>query len=194
MLKLTSSIQMPALNSNLSRSQQRTICSQLGSVKLKLIYKASVHGFTGAAFHQRCDNQSPTVSVGYNASGYVFGGYTRKPFSQTGQYVKDDQAFLFTFSGEQLLKYQVANAAYAVYMVVESGPYFGNALGFFNGSNPVVYSNPGGHYYFDAAEMHGNDLNLTDCEVYRVEGKLSLPSIYLCIPLPAFPLMSCVDL
>ncbi|KAM6921971.1 LOW QUALITY PROTEIN: interferon-induced protein 44 [Xenentodon cancila] len=50
---------------------------------LKLLYQASVHGFTAAAFHQRCDNVAPTVSVGYNASGYVFGGYTRRPFCQS---------------------------------------------------------------------------------------------------------------
>uniref|UniRef100_A0A3Q3EX93 Interferon induced protein 44f3 n=1 Tax=Kryptolebias marmoratus TaxID=37003 RepID=A0A3Q3EX93_KRYMA len=104
---------MSALNSKLTRSQQKTICSQLGSVKLKLLHKASVHGFTGPAFHNRCDNHCPTVSVGYNVSGYVFGGYTRQAFSQTGQYANDDQAFLFTFSGEQLLKYPVTNAQYA---------------------------------------------------------------------------------
>uniref|UniRef100_A0A3Q3A5Z9 Interferon induced protein 44f3 n=1 Tax=Kryptolebias marmoratus TaxID=37003 RepID=A0A3Q3A5Z9_KRYMA len=148
---------------------QKTICSQLGSVKLKLLHKASVHGFTGPAFHNRCDNHCPTVSVGYNVSGYVFGGYTRQAFSQTGQYANDDQAFLFTFSGEQLLKYPVTNAQYAVQMVVNSGPYFGNALGFFNGSTPVVYSAPGNYYNFNAAEMHGNDRNLIECEVYQVE-------------------------
>ncbi len=63
-----------------------------------------------AAFHQRCDNRGPTVSVGYNASDHVFGGYTKQPFSQSGQYVKDDQAFLFTFSGEKLLKYPVCDS------------------------------------------------------------------------------------
>ncbi|XP_037553883.1 interferon-induced protein 44 [Nematolebias whitei] len=167
--KFTPSDQMSTLSSKLTRTQQRTICFQLGNVRLKLLYKASVHGFTGAAFHQRCDNRCPTVSVGFNASGYVFGGYTRQPFNQTGKYVNDDQAFLFTFNGETLLKYPVINAPYAVQMVANSGPYFGNALGFFNGNNPVVYSNPGGYFNFNAAEMHGNDLNLTECEVYQVE-------------------------
>ncbi|XP_013862749.1 interferon-induced protein 44 isoform X2 [Austrofundulus limnaeus] len=165
---------MSTLKSNLSRSQQRTICSQLGTVKLKLLYKASEHGFTGAAFHQRCDNHSPTVSVGYNVSGHVFGGYTAQPFSQTGHYVNDDQAFLFTFSGDQLLKYHVASATHAVRMIRNSGPYFGEALVLVNGSTPVVYSNPGAHYNFNAAEMHGNDLNLTECEVYRVEATTEL--------------------
>ncbi|CAG5863859.1 unnamed protein product [Menidia menidia] len=160
---------MSNLKSQLTVSQQRTISSQLHGVKLNLLYKASVHGFTSAAFHQRCDNRSPTLSVGYNASGYVFGGYTRQPFSQSGTYVSDDQAFLFTFRGEKLHKYPVMNATYAVKMVGNSGPYFGETLILLHGSQPVVYSKPGSYYNFQAAEMHGNDLNLTECEVYQIE-------------------------
>uniref|UniRef100_A0A3B4WKT2 Interferon-induced protein 44-like n=1 Tax=Seriola lalandi dorsalis TaxID=1841481 RepID=A0A3B4WKT2_SERLL len=162
---------MSTMNSLLTRDQQRTICSQLGRVKLQLLYKASIHGFTGAAFHQRCDNHSPTVSVGFNASGYMFGGYTKQPFSQSGQYVQDDQAFLFTFSGEKLLRYPVTGPANAVRMIANSGPYFGEALILVYGSKAEVHSNPGNYYTFNAAEMHGNDLNLTECEVYEVEGK-----------------------
>uniref|UniRef100_A0A0F8AKR8 Interferon-induced protein 44-like protein n=1 Tax=Larimichthys crocea TaxID=215358 RepID=A0A0F8AKR8_LARCR len=157
------------MNPRLTRSQQKSICSQLGSVRLKLLYKASIHGFTGAAFHQLCDNQGPTMSVGYNASGYVFGGYTRQPFSQSGQYVHDDQAFLFTFKQDNVLKYPVTGPANAVRMIANSGPYFGEALALVNGGQAKVYSNPGNYYNFNAAEMHGNDLNLTECEVYQVE-------------------------
>ncbi|KAK1897555.1 Interferon-induced protein 44 [Dissostichus eleginoides] len=157
------------MNSMLTRSQHGTICSQLGRVKLQLLYKASIHGFTGPAFHQRCDNRCPTVSVGYNASGYVFGGYTKQPFSQSEAYVNDDQAFLFTFSGEKLLKYPVTGSANAVRMVANSGPYFGEALVLVNGSKAVVHSAPGNYYNFTAADMHGNDLTLTECEVYQVE-------------------------
>ncbi|XP_024134778.1 interferon-induced protein 44-like [Oryzias melastigma] len=157
------------MNSKLTKNQQRAICSQLGNFKLKLLYKASIHGFTGAAFHQHCDNQYPTLSVGYNNSGFVFGGYTRQPFSQSGQYVNDDQAFLFSFSGEKLNKYPCISAPHAVKMINNCGPYFGEALVLVNGNQQTVYSNPGKYYNFNAAEMHGNDLNLTECEVYQVE-------------------------
>ncbi|XP_038571406.1 interferon-induced protein 44-like isoform X2 [Micropterus salmoides] len=164
------------MNPMLTKSQQKTICSKVGRVKLKLLYKASIHGFTGGAFHQRCDTRCPTVSVGYNTSGYVFGGYTKQPFNQSGQYVGDDQAFLFTFSGENLLKYPVTSPNYAVKMIANSGPYFGEALALVNGSKAVVYSSPGNYYNFNAAEMHGNDLNLTECEVYQVEETTELES------------------
>ncbi|XP_039667074.1 interferon-induced protein 44-like isoform X6 [Perca fluviatilis] len=165
----TSADQLSTMNSMLTNSQQKTICSQLGRVKLQLLYKASIHGFTGAAFHQRCDNRCPTVSVGYNASGYVFGGYTKQPFSQSGQYVHDDQAFLFTFSGEKLIKYPVTIPANAVRMMANCGPYFGETFVLVNASRAVVYTNPGNYYNLNAAEMHGNDLNLAECEVYEVE-------------------------
>ncbi|XP_024134781.1 interferon-induced protein 44-like [Oryzias melastigma] len=163
------------MNSKLTTNQKKAICSQLGYLKLKLLYKASIHGFTGVAFHLHCDNQYPTVSVGYNKSGRVFGGYTRQPFSQSGQYVNDDQAFLFSFSGEKLNKYPCINAPYAVRMISNSGPYFGEALVLVNGSQPKVYSNPGNYYNFNAAEMHGNDLDLTECEVYQVETEMEKP-------------------
>ncbi|XP_033936461.1 interferon-induced protein 44-like [Pseudochaenichthys georgianus] len=162
------------MNSMLTRSKQRTICSQLGRVKLQLLYKASIHGFTSPAFHQRCDNRCPTVSVGYNASGYVFGGYTKQPFSQSTAFVNDDQAFLFTFSGEKLLKYPVTSAGCAVKMIADCGPYFGEDLVLVHGSQAVVHSAPGTHYNFTAADMHGNDLTLTECEVYQVEETTAL--------------------
>ncbi|XP_044056400.1 interferon-induced protein 44-like [Siniperca chuatsi] len=54
-------------------------------------------------------------------------------------------------------------------MISNSGPYFGEALVLVNGSQAVVYNSPGNYYNFNAAEMHGNDLNLTECEVYQVE-------------------------
>ncbi|XP_054459159.1 interferon-induced protein 44-like [Anoplopoma fimbria] len=153
----------------LTSSQRKTICSHLGRGKLQLLYKASIHGFTSAAFHQRCDNRCPTVSVGYNASGYVFGGYTQQPFCQSGQYVHDDEAFLFTLNGEKLLKYPVTTPANAVRMMSTSGPYFGEAFVLVTGGKATVLSNPGNHYNFNAEEMHGDDLNLTECEVYEVE-------------------------
>lgn len=157
------------MDPKLSSDQQKIICSQLGRAKLELLYKATIHGYTSKAFHKRCDNRGPTVSVGFNASGYVFGGYTTQPFSQSGQYVHDNEAFLFTFSGEKIIKYPVTTPDYAVRMIANSGPYFGEALALVSGGQPVTYSSPGNYYNFSAAEMHGKDLNLTECEVYEVQ-------------------------
>ncbi|XP_033847512.1 MTOR-associated protein MEAK7-like [Periophthalmus magnuspinnatus] len=170
------------MNSNLTSVQQRALCSELeGRVKLKLLFKASIHGFTGAAFHQRCDARGPSISVGYNSSGHVFGGYTSAPFSQTGQYVNDQKAFLFTFKGDALLKYPTTYSNYAVKMVGNSGPYFGKSLILMNGG-AAVHSNPGQYYTaFTPDEMHGNDLQLIECEVYQVEGNSSSYTVSILI-------------
>uniref|UniRef100_A0A3B3VZ78 Interferon-induced protein 44-like n=1 Tax=Poecilia latipinna TaxID=48699 RepID=A0A3B3VZ78_9TELE len=141
----------PIMNSKLSENHQKEICSQLGHVHLKLLYKATVHGYTASAFHQQCDSLSPTVS-----------------------YANDDRAFLFTFEGRKLIKYPVANAAYAVRMMNNCGPYFGESLVLVHTGKPIVYSNAASYYPFNAAQMHGNDLNLIDCEVFQVLGEHKL--------------------
>ncbi|XP_024134939.1 interferon-induced protein 44-like [Oryzias melastigma] len=165
------------MNSRLTKEQQKEICSELGNVKLSLLYKATSHGFKGEDFHQHCDNKSPTVSVGYNSSGYVFGGYTSQPFSQSGDWVKDDQAFLFCFSEEKLNKYPVNNPPHAMKMTKNSGPNFGNAFVLVHESKQTVYSNIRSfsipffprNYIFSPQELHGKNQNLTECEVYQVK-------------------------
>lgn len=142
-------------------------CSRLG-----LLFKASVHGYTGPVFHQKCDRQGPTLTVAYNNSGYIFGAYTSKDYAQTGQNIEDEKAFLFSFSEREMkkdpLRVVSGQPQYSFYDGA-AGPHF-NSLVFLNNNTATVYSNPG-TYVFDPLEMHGNDLQLVECEVYRVEGK-----------------------
>ncbi|KAI9999490.1 hypothetical protein NQD34_018489 [Periophthalmus magnuspinnatus] len=169
------------MNSNLTSVQQRALCSELeGRVKLKLLFKASIHGFTGAAFHQRCDARGPSISVGYNSSGHVLEG-TPAPLQSDWSICQHQKAFLFTFKGDALLKYPTTYSNYAVKMVGNSGPYFGESLILMNGG-AAVHSNPGQYYTaFTPAEMHGNDLQLIECEVYQVEGNSSSYTVSILI-------------
>ncbi|CAB1314156.1 unnamed protein product [Coregonus sp. 'balchen'] len=159
------------MNPKLTQERQKQLCSLLGNVRLSLLFKASIHGYTGAAFHQKCDHQGPTVSVGYNSTGFVFGGYTSKDHDvvKLNQYIQDDKAFLFSLTGRNPVTYPVTYAQYAVKMLKTTGPYFGEDLMFMNANTATVISSPGNYYNFNDAEMHGNDLNLTECEVYKVE-------------------------
>ncbi|XP_016146551.1 interferon-induced protein 44-like [Sinocyclocheilus grahami] len=91
---------MESLTSDLKEEKCRQLCGLLGNVKLSLLYKASVHGYQASAFHQRCDHQGPTLLVAYNHSGYIFGGYTSVDYTQSGQYITDEEAFLFSFQGK----------------------------------------------------------------------------------------------
>ena len=69
--------------------------------QFKLLYRASRDNFTFKAFHEKCDNQGPTLTIiKSDLNGKVFGGYTsvswRSPSSRT--YVKDEEAFLFSLT------------------------------------------------------------------------------------------------
>ena len=166
---------MSAVSSSLSRVQERKLNSLFGQVKLSLLYKASIHGYAAATFHAKCDRQGPTVVVAYNQAGFVYGAYTSKDYAQSGKVVDDDSAFLFSFNcengGQSPLRYTPKTPEQA-FTDGNTGPNFG-ALLFLNGNTAAVTCSPGNLYNFVAAEMHGNDLVLKECEVYRVEGELT---------------------
>ena len=45
----------------------------------KRCYKASQDGWSSQTFHRHCDDLGPTVTI-IQAHGYIFGGYTDKPW------------------------------------------------------------------------------------------------------------------
>ncbi|MBN3283773.1 IF44L protein, partial [Polyodon spathula] len=163
---------MAEVKSNLSKEAERKLRSLFEPVNLSLLYKANVHGYNSAEFHSKCDRQGPTLTVGYNKPGFIFGGYTSMSFAQTGQHLVDEKAFIFSWNSndpeKQPLRIPVANAQYAI-LDNKGGPNFGAALVFLNNNVAAVITNPGQYYTFNAEELHGGDLNLTECEVYRVE-------------------------
>ncbi|KAF5886795.1 interferon-induced protein 44-like, partial [Clarias magur] len=162
---------MSVITSRLSMEQELKLCSLLSQGKLTLLFKASVHGFTADAFHRKCDRQGATVTVAYNNSGYVFGAYTSKDYAQTGQNIIDDKAFMFSFNEHEVDKapYRlVSTNDQCSFIDGNTGPNYVSLL-FLHNNTATVYSNPG-TYNFIPVEMHGNDLQLSECEVYRVEG------------------------
>ena len=161
---------MSAVTSSLSRDQQSKLLSLLGHVRLHLLYKASVHGFTAAAFHGHCDKQGPTVIVAYNAAGFVFGAYTSKDYTQSGGAVNDEQAFLYSISAQENKPLRVGGiSGQCAFTDVGTGPNYG-ALVFLHEDKPAFQSNPGTNFHFQAAALHGDNLVLTEFEVYRAEG------------------------
>ena len=53
---------------------------------MKLLYRASEHGYTAKSFHECCDNKGPTLIVIKSSGGWIFGGYTTKSWSGDGIY------------------------------------------------------------------------------------------------------------
>lgn len=163
---------MSVVKSSLSDDQEKKLLSLLGHVRLHLLFKASIHSFTAAHFHARCDRQGPTVIAAYNAAGFVFGAYTSKDYTQSGQAVNDDEAFLYSISAGKDNPLRVTGTAgQSAFTDGAAGPDFG-ALLFLYDDKPALQSKPGTGFNFQAAQMHGTDLALTELEVYRVEGGL----------------------
>ncbi|XP_048120894.1 interferon-induced protein 44-like [Alosa alosa] len=161
---------MSVITSKLTRDQERMICSMFGHAKLNLIYKASVHSYNNNNFHYKCNQQGPTLTVAYNNTGFIFGAYISKDYAQTGQNIVDEKAFLFSFDGREQNPepYRVTSTGQYSFNDGDTGPNFGSLV-FLLDNGADIQSNPGNFFNFDPLKMHGNDLVLTECEVYRVE-------------------------
>ncbi|XP_067271949.1 interferon-induced protein 44-like [Pseudorasbora parva] len=182
-MKKRGNLSMDSLTSNLPEDKKKQLCALLGNVELTLLYKASVHGYNASAFHQRCDRQGPTLLVAYNLSGYIFGAYTSVDYAQTGRDITDDEAFLFNCEAKIPVCIKV-NSGHNARRDDSGMPTFGQQLYFCYKNQPVVVNQ--GHNAFNAykaygmtnnpfnftpATLYGNDAQLTECEVYKVEQK-----------------------
>ncbi|WAR13805.1 IF44L-like protein [Mya arenaria] len=101
-----------------------------GPKTFTLLYKITRDGCDSAIFHQKCDNQGPTVTVLYNTSGSVFGGYAGQSWHSQNAWINDNTAFLYQlrFSGnQQVNKFPVkgSNAVNTYYDGPSHGPLFG---------------------------------------------------------------------
>jgi hypothetical protein len=99
--------------------------------KWELIYKGSRDGFDSNAFHTRCNNQGPTMTIVLSNNNHLFGGYTSVAWTSSGSYGNDAQAFLFTLTNPHDIpctKYLVkpGNVGYAAYHNSGNGPTFGS--------------------------------------------------------------------
>ncbi|XP_065101802.1 interferon-induced protein 44-like isoform X4 [Paramisgurnus dabryanus] len=159
---------MTTQNYNLPEEKKKQLCALLGDVDLTLLYKASVHGYNAAAFHQHCDSQGPTLLVAYNNSGYIFGGYTSKDYTQSGQYVTDEDAFLFYYQGQIPVCIKI-NSGYNARIDDSGWPTFGQQLHFCYNNQPTLYNQGGNAFTINTALMYGNNTNLTECEVFKIE-------------------------
>ncbi|XP_067271952.1 interferon-induced protein 44-like isoform X2 [Pseudorasbora parva] len=159
---------MDSLTSNLPEDKRKQLCALLGNVELTLLYKASVHGYNASAFHQRCDRQGPTLLVAYNSSGYIFGGYTSVDYAQSGQYIADEDIFLFSLQSKIPVCIKM-NSGHNARLDDSGMPTFGQQFYFCYNNQPVVLNQGANAFSVNAATMYGNDTQLTECEVYKVE-------------------------
>lgn len=98
-----------------------------GNIKLDLIYKATIDSDFSNAFHSKCDNHSPTVTIIKTDQGLRFGGYTTKTWNYDEECKSDDEAFLFSMDYKK--KYLINKYTdCAIYCHPEYGPTFGEGF------------------------------------------------------------------
>ena len=64
----------------------------IGDYDMKLLYRASEHGYSAESFHEYCDAKGPTLVIIKSEGGWIFGGYTTQSWS--GKSIYNDMIFI----------------------------------------------------------------------------------------------------
>ncbi len=143
----------------------------------ELVYKASRDGFDANAFHIRCNNQGPIMTIVRSNNNFIFGGYTAVAWTYAGVSHKDHTAaFLFTLTNSHNIpptEYLInsGNVGNAVYHHGGYGPTFGSDhdlhLATNSNSNNSSYINfP--HGYADTTGKGNNTFTVSYIEVFKL--------------------------
>jgi len=123
-----------------------------GSVKFKLLWRASKDGFTSSAFHKKCDKYKPTVTLVLNDQNKIFGGFTDQDWTITSNYKVTDNAFLFSITEREKYPLKSGGNIYASYAYSNYLPTFGGGHDFYlcENCNNVNSSYANFGYSYDA--------------------------------------------
>jgi len=102
------------------------LCEFNKGQKFRLIYKASVHGFSSRSFHIKCDPYEKTLVVIKTTQNSVFGGYTEANWSGN-RYKPDPNAFIFSLFNRDNAPLKIAckPKEHAISCRPNQGPCFG---------------------------------------------------------------------
>ena len=157
-----------------------------GYKKMELIYRGTRDGSESKTFHNKCDNQGPTIILCKNEKDNIFGGYASISWTTDNNFHAANGSFLFTLTnihGTAPTKYpNTQNYDCAVYHSSGCGPTFGGNQDLYirnnylnNGSSFVIlgYSYPDvlgkGNSIF-TGDNNNNNINfkLKELEVFKL--------------------------
>ena len=137
---------------------------------LLLIYQMKKDGNSCATFHEKVDNQGPTITLFETEDGYKFGGYTSKSFKQKEKWSKDSDSFLFNFLN--LKKFPIKNASYDAIFLGNNRQYGPEFYDILNNDNNIKKGSIRVEHYInkveDLKEGNVNFIN-NDVLVYKVK-------------------------
>ena len=145
-----------------------------GNIKLSLLYKATIDSDFSNKFHEKCDNNSPTITLVKTEEGIRFGGYTTQTWNKDEECKQDDEAFLFSINLRK--KYEISKGVEcAIYCGGEYGPTFGEGFDLCLCDNFMGVN--GSYSNFPKSYGRGNSTNeLTE---YNKNFKISDVEVYL---------------
>jgi hypothetical protein len=122
------------------------LCEFSPNDKWTLLYRGSRDGFGAKAFHSKCDNKSPTLSIcKAHESSYIFGGYTTITLNGSKIYKSNPSAFLFSLTNKDnkpvKMKIDPNQHQFAIQCSLSSGPIFGGCdIAIANNTNTTMDS------------------------------------------------------
>ena len=140
-------------------------------IKAKILYKLSKDGDSIDTFHQKCDNNSPTLLLVETTNGRKFGGYTTCVWSVNKGGKKDGKTFLFSLDEKKMYKKKKEHENERdIYCRKDAGPTFGgNDLYFYQTLKKGYSASP---YYFldknDLAKNIKDDFDIKEIEIFKI--------------------------
>ena len=120
-----------------------------GYKKMELLYRGTKDGPDSSIFHNKCDDQGPTITLYKNDKDNIFGGYCPVSWkSGTGEYINAPKTFLFTLTNiynTEPKKFETQNTQYEITYNTDLGPSFGAGKDLLINKN---YANDGGYSNF----------------------------------------------
>ncbi|XP_046861426.1 uncharacterized protein LOC124454694 [Xenia sp. Carnegie-2017] len=127
--------------------------STLNDKKAVHCYQATVNGWKGSTFPQRCDNKGPTLVV-VKVGTFVFGGFASESWKGGHRFIRAERSFIFSLKNNDGLppfKSEVVKPQYAIYDYSTRGPIFGGGADLYihdnANSNNNSYSRGFGNSY-----------------------------------------------
>ena len=106
----------------------RKIYEWSGYNNMKLLYRGTRDGMEANIFHNKCNNQGPTISLFKNDKGYIFGGYASTDWTSCNNWKSAPESFIFTLTnihGTEPTKFPNSGAYCIIYNSSTYGPNFG---------------------------------------------------------------------
>jgi len=147
---------------------------------MKLLYRGTRDGMTNTNFHNKCNNQGPTISLFKNDKGNIFGGYASIDWTSCNNWKSAPDSFIFSLTnihGTEPTKFPNSNTSYSIYDHSGDGPKFGSDIyplysGSSSGSQfPDSYKDilgKGRSIFTGDLNNNNTNINLKEIEVFKI--------------------------